>query len=431
MDAEDEHYVVNWHTRRFSLNPAKTYRIRALVDGLELGHADVDVVSSGRELMKVNKDEFVALVNGRTLPIKFRIEVNAISGSCELDASWNQEEIDEVAGAQILSVWIGDANNDQQNEVLVTTTTGLLLQYQYTGTEWAPDTIASYPGRTVFVRDVGDADNDGKLEVLVDFRVEYIFTNQLAELRLYEYTNGSWTYQPITQGAAGSYEAKIGDADGDGANDIVVTGYNLSSILLFKFVSGGYEQSQIDNIPESSQPRAAVLTIGDAMNLGTKQVYVGTHTSGNIYAYRWNGVAWIRTTVEEGTGYVAYPFVGDVDNSGRNSLMVSKFGGAWGLRQYTNTGSTWTSTLVEPAERQTIALADINADGGNEIVSVWGNTVYAYTRRGDGTWSSSIVKTIDFDAYYGFAVGDALNNGCPSIAIGQSYGGRVALLRRN
>lgn len=383
----------------------------------------LQAVFSGRDHLDLTKNDEVAS--------RLLTALKAMSGSCEPGANWEQEPIDEIAGAEILSVWIGDANNDQQNEVLVTTTNGLLLQYQYTGTEWAPTTIVSYPGRSVFVRDVGDADNDGKREVLVDFRIEPVFSNQSAELRLYEYANGSWPYQTITQGAAGSYEARIGDADGNGANDIVVTGYNLSSILLFKFGSGGYEQSQIDNIPESSQPRAAVLAIGDAMNLNTKQVYVGTHTSGNIYAYRWNGVAWIKTIVEEGTGYVAYPFVGDVDNSGRNSLLVSKYGGLWGLRQYTHTGSAWSNTLVEPAERLMVALADINADGGNEIVSVWGNTVYAYTGRGDGTWSSRIVTTIDFEAYYTLAVGDALNNGCPSMVIGERYGGRVVLLRRN
>ncbi len=354
--------------------------------------------------------------------------------SCGPAAEWIQEQIDEIPGAWIQSLWIGDANNDQQNEVLVTTSTGLFLQYDHTGTGWARDTIASFPGRAVFVRDVGDADNDGKLEVLVDFRVEPVFGNQLAELRLYEYANGLWTYQTITQGAAGSYEGDIGDADGDGDKDIVVTGYNLSSILMFKFASGGYEESVIDNIPESSRPRSAIPAIGDAMNIGRPQVYVGTHTSGNIYAYRWDVTdGWVRTIVEEGTGYVAYPFVGDVDNSGRKSLMVSKFGGAWGLRQYTYSGSTWQSTPVESAERGTsMSLADINADGDKELVTVWGNSVYAYMRLANGTWSSTIVKAIDFDAFV-LAVGDAQNkkDGCSSIAVGELYGGRVALLRRN
>lgn len=61
---EDEHYIVNWHTARFGLDPTRTYRITVGTtlpsSGLlELGYADVTGV--GR----------------RTLPLKFRIEEGA------------------------------------------------------------------------------------------------------------------------------------------------------------------------------------------------------------------------------------------------------------------------------------------------------------------------------------------------------------------
>lgn len=79
MSEGDQHYLVNWHTDQFSLDPALTYRIRVLVAGAELGHADVDVVNSGKELKNVNTGEFVPLLDGRTLPIKFRIEMGAVT----------------------------------------------------------------------------------------------------------------------------------------------------------------------------------------------------------------------------------------------------------------------------------------------------------------------------------------------------------------
>ncbi|MBI4542543.1 MAG: hypothetical protein HY705_05895, partial [Gemmatimonadetes bacterium] len=72
--AEEEYYIVNWHTDQFALDPAVTYRIRALVGDVELGFADVDVVSGGKELKDVSTGEFIPLLDGRTLPIKFRIE---------------------------------------------------------------------------------------------------------------------------------------------------------------------------------------------------------------------------------------------------------------------------------------------------------------------------------------------------------------------
>lgn len=67
-------YQVNWHTNQFNLNPAKTYRISVFVGTFRLGYADVDVVSSGKELKNVDTQQYIALQDGRTLPIKFRIE---------------------------------------------------------------------------------------------------------------------------------------------------------------------------------------------------------------------------------------------------------------------------------------------------------------------------------------------------------------------
>jgi hypothetical protein len=78
VDPAGEHYIVNWHTDLFNLSDQVTYRIRVRVGGTELGHADVDVVSSGRELKNVDTQQFLALVDGRTLPIKFRIEQGAL-----------------------------------------------------------------------------------------------------------------------------------------------------------------------------------------------------------------------------------------------------------------------------------------------------------------------------------------------------------------
>jgi len=78
VDTENEQYIVSWKTSQFRLDPAKTYRIRVLFGSTELGHADVDVVATGRERKSVNTAEFVPVVNGQTLPITFRIEDGAI-----------------------------------------------------------------------------------------------------------------------------------------------------------------------------------------------------------------------------------------------------------------------------------------------------------------------------------------------------------------
>jgi hypothetical protein len=75
---DGDHYLANWHTAADGLNPDCTYRITVTVGTKELGFADVDVVSNGRELKNVVTGEFVPLLDDRTLPIKFWIGVGAL-----------------------------------------------------------------------------------------------------------------------------------------------------------------------------------------------------------------------------------------------------------------------------------------------------------------------------------------------------------------
>jgi hypothetical protein len=104
-DPGAEHYIVSWHTDAFDVDDTRTYRIRALLNDIELGFADLDVVTSGRELRNVNTGEYIALLDGRTLPIRFRIEEGALAGA-DLEApvltglSFTPTEVDVSAADQ-------------------------------------------------------------------------------------------------------------------------------------------------------------------------------------------------------------------------------------------------------------------------------------------------------------------------------------------
>src|SRR2546430_2420657 len=87
VDPAGQLYIVNWRTKAFNLNAACTYRIRFLVAGLELGIADVDVVDNGAQLKRVDTNEFVALLDDGTLPIKARVEFGAVTFALTGDAT--------------------------------------------------------------------------------------------------------------------------------------------------------------------------------------------------------------------------------------------------------------------------------------------------------------------------------------------------------
>ena len=71
----DEYYIVNWSTTDGVLG--KTYRIQVSVNGTELGHADVILVSGG-SMKNAKTQDVIPLKYGRTVPIKFRIEEGAL-----------------------------------------------------------------------------------------------------------------------------------------------------------------------------------------------------------------------------------------------------------------------------------------------------------------------------------------------------------------
>lgn len=78
VNAGAEHYQANWQTQQFDLDVQKHYRISVFGGAVRLGFADVDVVGSGKDLKNVQTQEFIPLLDGRTLPIKFRIETGIV-----------------------------------------------------------------------------------------------------------------------------------------------------------------------------------------------------------------------------------------------------------------------------------------------------------------------------------------------------------------
>src|SRR4029077_1103893 len=78
IDAPQQ-YHVNWDTKQPAIDTSKFYRIQVFGSsgGLRLGFADMDPVANGSQLKSVNTGQYIGLVDGRTLPIKFRIEQGA------------------------------------------------------------------------------------------------------------------------------------------------------------------------------------------------------------------------------------------------------------------------------------------------------------------------------------------------------------------
>jgi len=71
-------YQALWDTRGIGLRADRTYRIQISVGGAVLGFADVDVVRTIKEAARVNRDDFVPLLENLILPIRFWLGNNAL-----------------------------------------------------------------------------------------------------------------------------------------------------------------------------------------------------------------------------------------------------------------------------------------------------------------------------------------------------------------
>jgi hypothetical protein len=108
VDASGQHYVVNWNTGAFALDLNATYRIRVRVVNTLLGYGDVRLVANGSAAKNASTGDDIVLVDGRTLPIKFRIDQGAVSviGGTGGVATLNDGEVTLVIPPGALS---GDA----------------------------------------------------------------------------------------------------------------------------------------------------------------------------------------------------------------------------------------------------------------------------------------------------------------------------------
>lgn len=73
VDVHGQHYHLNWDTDEVPLGPGD-YRISVCLGHARIGFADVRVGATGKDFKNLNTDEVLKLIDGRVLPIKFRIE---------------------------------------------------------------------------------------------------------------------------------------------------------------------------------------------------------------------------------------------------------------------------------------------------------------------------------------------------------------------
>lgn len=135
--------------------------------------------------------------------------------------SWVETNISNLGASDyIMSMAIGDANNDGQNDLVIGLLSGsnTLRMYECNAGGGCTETNISSPGQINSVA-IGDANNDGQNEVVIG-----LTTTSGDDIRMYKYNGFSWAEAYISDStlvAGGAGNIRIGDVNNDGKNEVV------------------------------------------------------------------------------------------------------------------------------------------------------------------------------------------------------------------
>lgn len=126
VDVHGQHYQVNWQTDAAGVGegglPAEPigagdYRIAVVLDGKQLGIADIVIADNG-STFKTLAGDVIALIDGRTLPIKFRIEFGVLAEYGLNIAYHSTRDADSGECPYNFDVFLASATDGQLNHQL-------------------------------------------------------------------------------------------------------------------------------------------------------------------------------------------------------------------------------------------------------------------------------------------------------------------------
>ncbi len=301
--------------------------------------------------------------------------------------TWVRNNISDKIG-NVNSVAVGDADNLQGNEIVVGAGAGKsVVVYSYTGGIWK-ETVLSTTLRASSVA-IGDADNVQGNEIVVGFS-----SAASSEIRIYNYTaSGGWTSTTVKSLPVSVDSIAIGDADNDGANEIVA-GLNTTTneIRMYKYSAGSWVETNIADSPNTAWSGVWATAIGDADNMNGNDILVGMgNTTNNTRAYTLSAGVWQEANLSHpkfpdvvlsasgGSGIVLVNSVsiGDIDNDGKNEVIVAYMVTGTGVKiywynpvigQWPRTSLNYPGLGFPYTDPRATAIGDINNDGTNDII---------------------------------------------------------------
>ncbi len=289
-----------------------------------------------------------------------------------------------------------------------------------------------------------DVDGDGDQDILITGLNN---TNQRKALLYTNNGSGNFTLMSGTpfEGVSDSSIA-FADVDGDGDQDVLITGENSSSqrIALLYTNNGSGSYTLVSGTPFDGVYRSSIA-FADVDGDGDQDVLITGRNNSQLIARLYTndgsgGYTLVSGTPFEGVEYSSIAFA-DVDGDGDQDVLITGFNITWNgiARLYTNNGSgSYTFDSGSPFQGVSlgsIAFADVDGDGDQDVLitglSSSGRITQLYTN--DGSGSYTLVSDTPFEGVYysSIAFADVDGDGDQDVLITGLGPGRIARLYTN
>jgi hypothetical protein len=310
-------------------------------------------------------------------------------------------------------------------------------------------------GSAPFFISLGDLDGDGK----ADIAVANSGSNTVSVFRNTS-SSGTVSFDTKVDFTTGAFPNSIslGDVDGDGKTDMAVTNYSGNTVSVFRNTSSSGSitassfSTKVDFTTGGTLPFSVslgdldgdgkadmVVSNSSALTSNTVAVFRNTSTKGSITASSF------AAKVDFATGsYARSVSLGDLDGDGKLDMAIVNFGGntVSVLRNTSSVGSITASSFAAKVDFATglgpiaVSIGDLDGDGKKDIAVANYNINSVSVLRNTGSsgsiTASSFATKVDFTVgtfSYSVSLGDLDGDGKADMAVANYGSGNISILR--